>query len=187
MVISKLQHKNIVKLRGYCIKGEERIILYEYMQCKGLDSFIFDKKQSMCLDWEMRVNIILGIARGLLYLHRDSNWRIIHRDLKPSNILLDEEMNPKISDFGLARIVGGKETRTNTIYTTKVVRTFNYMSSDIVETTIVGTRGYRPPESFSDGLFTVKFDVFSFGILLLEIISGKRNVDFYKSRLAIAL
>ncbi|ESQ31004.1 hypothetical protein EUTSA_v10012372mg, partial [Eutrema salsugineum] len=158
-LISKLQHRNLVRLLGCCIDGEEKLLIYEFMVNKSLDTFLFDLTLKLQIDWPKRFNIIQGIARGLLYLHRDSCLRVIHRDLKVSNILLDVNLNPKISDFGLARMFQGTQHQDNTHR-------------------VVGTLGYMSPEYAWTGMFSEKSDIYAFGVLLLEIISGKRISRF---------
>ncbi|CAA7409157.1 unnamed protein product [Spirodela intermedia] len=170
-----LRNKNLVRLLGCCNHGEERMLIYEFMENSSLDRFIFDqeidhyciesgRRTSDILDWSLRSDIILGVARGLMYLHHDSRFKIIHRDLKASNILLDEAMNPKISDFGTARIFGEHQTMENT---RRVIATYS---------------GYMSPEYDINGIISLKSDVFSFGVLVLEILSCQRNGGIYESQ-----
>eukprot|EP00250_Pteridium_aquilinum_P022354 c25360_g1_i1 orf=219-2207(-) len=157
-LITSVQHKNLVRLLGSCVEGNERILVYEYLPNGSLDFLLFGEREGgRTLDWSTRFQIVLGMAKGLAYLHEESHVRIIHRDIKPSNILLDDELNPVIADFGLARLIQDDESQINT--------------------RIAGTIGYLAPEYAMHGDFSAKIDVFSFGLVSLEIVSGKKNIN----------
>ncbi|CAK7356308.1 unnamed protein product [Dovyalis caffra] len=151
--IGKTHHKNLVRLLGYCYEGSHRLLIYEFMSNGTLANFLFTLPRP---DWHRRIKIALGIARGLLYLHEECDFPIIHCDIKPQNILLDDSPTARISDFGLAKLLLSSQTRTHTM--------------------IRGTRGYVAPEWFKNVPVTAKVDVYSFGVLLLEIICCRRSV-----------
>ncbi|XXG73732.1 hypothetical protein AAC387_Pa07g2593 [Persea americana] len=154
--IGTIQHVNLVRLRGFCSERSKRLLVYDYMPNGSLDSHLF-RDSAETLDWGTRYQIALGTARGLAYLHEECIDCIIHCDIKPENILLDNKFCPKVADFGLAKLLGREFSR--------------------VLTTMRGTRGYLAPEWISGQAITPKADVFSFGMMLFEVISGRRNSE----------
>ncbi|KAK6141130.1 hypothetical protein DH2020_025121 [Rehmannia glutinosa] len=156
--IGTIQHVNLVRLRGFCPgRSNEKMLVYDYMENGSLDSHLFNCEKSKVLKWEIRYRIALGIARGLAYLHEKCRDCIIHCDIKPENILLDADFCPRVGDFGLAKLVGRDFSR--------------------VLTTMRGTRGYLAPEWISGVAITTKADVYSYGMMLFELVSGRRNSD----------
>ncbi|XP_075522577.1 cysteine-rich receptor-like protein kinase 43 [Primulina tabacum] len=157
-LLALVQHRNVVNLLGFCVKGAEKLLVYEYVANESLDKLLFKSHGREVLDWDRRRDMITGIAKGLLYLHEDAHCCIIHRDIKASNILLDEKWEPKIADFGLARLYPEDQTHINT--------------------RVAGTNGYMAPEYLMHGNLSVKADVFSFGVVVVELISGQKNSTF---------
>ncbi|XP_048627867.1 probable serine/threonine-protein kinase PBL23 [Brassica napus] len=160
MMLGLLHHQNLVNLVGYCADGDQRILVYEYMQNGSLEDHLLElvRNKKKPLDWDTRMKVAAGAARGLEYLHETADPPVIYRDFKTSNILLDEEFNPKLSDFGLAKVgPTGGETH--------------------VSTRVMGTYGYCAPEYALTGQLTVKSDVYSFGVVFLEMITGRRVID----------
>ncbi|CAI9286366.1 unnamed protein product [Lactuca saligna] len=155
-IISRVHHKHLVTLVGYCISGIQRMLVYEFVPNKTLEFHLHGKERGP-LNWEMRMKIALGSAKGLAYLHEDCQPKIIHRDIKSANILLDINFEPKVADFGLARFTSETDTH--------------------VSTRVMGTFGYLAPEYALTGKLTEKSDVFSFGVMLLELITGRRPID----------
>ncbi|XP_057544931.1 probable serine/threonine-protein kinase PBL23 [Amaranthus tricolor] len=161
-MLSLVDHPNLVDLIGYCADGDQRILVYEYMAGGSLEDHLLDlPPEAKPLDWFTRMKIARGAAKGLEYLHETSKPPVIYRDFKASNILLNEEFNPKLSDFGLARIGPTGE-------------------KDHVSTRVMGTYGYCAPEYAMTGQLTTKSDVYSFGVVFLELISGRRAIDTTK-------
>ena len=153
-VIGQTHHKNLVRLIGYCDEKQHRLLVYEFMQNGTLASFLFDGLKP---SWHQRTQIAFGIARGLFYLHEGCSTHIIHCDIKPQNVLLDEYYNARISDFGLAKLLVINQSQT--------------------KTAIRGTKGYVAPDWFRSAPISVKVDVYSFGVLLLEIVCCRKNVE----------
>lgn len=157
--IGSMHHMNLVRLCGYCSEGSQRLLVYEFMKNGSLDKWLFPshKTRERLLEWPTRFQIAVGTAQGIAYFHEQCRNRIIHCDIKPENILLDENFCPKVSDFGLAKLMGREHSQ--------------------VVTMVRGTRGYLAPEWISNRPVTVKADVYSYGMLLLEIVGGRRNLD----------
>ncbi|KAJ0725019.1 putative non-specific protein-tyrosine kinase RLK-Pelle-DLSV family [Helianthus annuus] len=156
-LLACIQHRNVVSLLGYCAVPE-KLLVYEYVVNESLDKLLFKSAKRDVLDWKRRYSIIDGVAQGLLYLHEDSYERIIHRDIKASNILLDKKWRPKIADFGMARLYPEDKTHVNT--------------------RVAGTNGYMAPEYAMHGNLSIKADVYSYGVVVLELISGHKNSTF---------
>ncbi|KAK6124407.1 hypothetical protein DH2020_017390 [Rehmannia glutinosa] len=154
-IISNVKHPNLVELLGCCVHGPNRILVYEYLENSSIDRALLGPKRSIKLDWERRSVICIGTARGLTYLHEELVPRIVHRDIKASNILLDKDFQPKIGDFGLAKLFPDDITH--------------------ISTKIAGTTGYLAPEYVLGGQLTMKADVYSFGVLTLEVVSGRSS------------
>ncbi|XP_072989540.1 probable serine/threonine-protein kinase At1g01540 isoform X1 [Typha latifolia] len=191
--IGRVRHKNLVRLLGYCAEGAHRILVYEYVDNGNLEQWLHgDVGSCSPLTWEIRMNVILGTAKGLMYLHEGLEPKVVHRDIKSSNILLDEQWNPKVSDFGLAKLLGSDRS----YVTTRVMGTFGSVQTHVffpLKLMHISTSSetilfmkvarmcfdrYVAPEYASTGMLNERSDVYSFGILIMEIISGRNPVDY---------